>query len=164
MNAAYDGVDRRNCADCISHSKHESEIKTLRANQERRMGVHAEMVRELNSKVNYGNFKWAFGIIVTLIVVVSGINFTTSRMSTTASTEAVAKVIESNHQVEKGLVAVESQLKALSAKLNDNVIANRMEHEFFRSAILAFMRGMDGNRALIDPMDTLNNRSNKAGE
>lgn len=161
---AYNGEERRRqCTDCISHSKHESEIQTLKTNQEKKEVEHNEMWKALDQRVPYSNFKWAFGIVITMIVVVSGINFTTSRMTSSTSTMAVQTVLETNHSVEKGLITVNAELKSLADRMAINEQTNREEHKYFRQAVLMMMQYMGDNGTGIDPMEELNKGRHDGG-
>jgi len=133
---------RRTCTDCTSHREHSLAINTLKERNEKLEIGNGEVVQRLDQKVSYANFKWAFGIVMSVIVVVSTINYTTSRNSTRANYDTMNRILDSNHQVEKEMVAVNSEIKSINDKLllySNRMVMYHDEHKFFRAAILALM-------------------------
>ncbi|RLA02584.1 MAG: hypothetical protein DRQ42_00140 [Gammaproteobacteria bacterium] len=135
MNDKSTEERRRDCHDCVSHREHSKAISTLEKHSDTTTAEQGDMWKALDSRVSYGNFKWGIGIIMSLITIVSGINYYTSKAATTANYETMNRILESNHQVEKGLIVVESEIKSINEKL---VIFNA-EHVHFRSALLKLM-------------------------
>lgn len=149
---------RISCKDCISHSEHSRAITNLERKNEKIDAEQGDMWRALEQKVPYGNFKWAFGILMTVITLISTINYYTSKTATAANYSTMNKILESNHEVEKGLIMVQSDIKSINEKMviyNQDQTKFNQEHKFFRDAILILLR-QQGKAEFMDPMDKLN--------
>lgn len=156
---------RVNCKDCVSHSEHSRAITNLERQYEKADQEQGRMWKGLEQRVTYGNFKWAFGILMTVITLISTINYYSSKTATAANYSTMNRILESNHQVEKGLIVVQSDIKSINEKL---FIYNN-EHKFFREAILALMQHSNVPHSInkgevVSPMDRLNNRAGPYGE
>ena len=113
-NMTVPEVDRRDCSDCISHLQHEEAIATLKQQT-------AEHDLGLKEKVPYPHFKWAFGIVISLIIMVSYMNYNTMN-----------RVLDSNHSVETKVAVIEADVRGIRESLSFRT----EEHNTFKKEIL----------------------------
>lgn len=121
---AEDKERRMNCRDCVSHLQHREQLDNLKEDTLDCVADRRVIWNSVDNKVSYGHFKWAFGILITTIVLISTINYGTMN-----------RVLSSNHDLESDFVRLESKVERLTEKLAEST----QEHAFYRESIVRIM-------------------------
>jgi len=118
---------RRDCTTCISHLQYESEIKNLKHTVILMDKHQAECWEDVKKRVPFSVFTWAFGLLVTVMLIISTIQY-----------NKMEKVLDNTYSIKVEMAGMKAELTGVKNTINQiqqDQFQSREEREFIRQRL-----------------------------